>query len=78
VASAYWISAVPDECNDVQQKIEAIKREDYFFKNRLPVARGALRLPCPMRTGRLAGVATNKTVCSRRIRRHFFSRNQFR
>jgi hypothetical protein len=43
-----------------------------FFKNRLPVARGGLGLRCPMRTGRLAGVATNKTVCSRRIRRHFF------
>jgi hypothetical protein len=25
-----------------------------------------------MRTGRLAGVATNQTVCRRRIRRHFF------
>jgi hypothetical protein len=25
-----------------------------------------------MRTGRLAGVAINQTVCSRRIRRHFF------
>jgi len=25
-----------------------------------------------MRTGRLAGVAINKTVCNRRIRQHFF------
>jgi hypothetical protein len=59
------------ECKQVSEKAKLECNRKLIFKNRLPVARGGLGWRCPMRTGRLAGVATNKTVCSRRIRRHF-------